>query len=135
LCLSSVQQFLIESDTAILATSYINILDKAAQWAKHHKNIHKSTQVVSVENTSRDDKPALVRTANNSTFKFDDVVVAVPMGSLKRRQPEISPPLNPGIIRAIDRAPYKLTEKVYLRFHITFWEMHSEVATSEDRKT
>jgi hypothetical protein len=55
-------------------------------------------------------------------FDFDEVVVTVPLGCLKRQQPTFSPPLPPAIARAIQTTSYSRLEKVYITFPRAFWD-------------
>jgi hypothetical protein len=63
----------------------------------------------------------LVRT-NKCNFEFDEIVVTVPLGCLKRDTIKFKPPVLPEISRAISHASYSRLEKVYISFPVAFWD-------------
>ena len=71
-----------------------------------------STKVIGVESRSDTEKypKVLVRT-DDQVFEFDEVVVTVPLGCLKRQDLIFSPPLPTSIIRAIENTSYSSLEK------------------------
>jgi polyamine oxidase len=62
-----------------------------------------------------------VRCADGTTEEGSHVVMAVPLGVLKRGAPRFSPALPPGRRAAIERLGFGRYEKVALRFEEPFW--------------
>lgn len=69
-----------------------------------------------------DEEGVLVTTADDVTFRFDEIVVAVPLGCLKRSKPTFSPPLPAELVRSIGHVGYGRLEKVYVFFATAFWQ-------------
>jgi len=94
---------------------------------------HLSTKVTRIETIGDDpkDPKVLVRT-ENSTFEFDEVVVAVSLWCLQRSQLDFSPPLPDRIQTAISNASYSSLEKVYITFPTAFWDGPNPNPTSSD---
>jgi polyamine oxidase len=64
---------------------------------------------------------ARVRAIDGTSEEGSHVVVAVPLGVLKRGAPRFSPALPPGRLTAIERLGFGRYEKVALRFDEPFW--------------
>jgi hypothetical protein len=76
----------------------------------------------------------LVRT-DDQVFEFDEVVVTVPLGCLKRQDLIFSPPLPTSIIRAIENTSYSSLEKVYIAFPIAFWISPTGPALEQEKSS
>lgn len=102
--------------------SHENILQRIVEKVQTRAEIHLSTKVGGIESThnERKDPMVLVRT-DNGNFQFDEVVVTVPLGCLKRGKPTFCPPMPPRLDRAIQNASYSSLEKVYILFPTDFW--------------
>ncbi|KAL4796941.1 flavin-containing amine oxidase [Aspergillus venezuelensis] len=113
----------LDGENLFVAGTHSRILHALAESALEHAKIITETRVVLIQNTSVDDNPhVLVKTEDSRTFKFDSIVVTVPLGLLKRQSLAFSPPLPPQISRAIDRADYSSLEKVLIEFPSAFWK-------------
>ena len=64
----------------------------------------------------------LIATSDDAMYKFDEVVVTVPLGCLKRSKPTFIPPLPDQLVQAIRHVGYGRLEKVYVRFDTAFWQ-------------
>jgi hypothetical protein len=60
--------------------------------------------------------------AEGRIFEFDEVVVTVPLGCLKRSTPSFIPSIPQDLRRAITTSSYSSLEKVYLAFPVAFWD-------------
>ncbi|MCJ1384955.1 hypothetical protein MMC17_008073 [Xylographa soralifera] len=107
-----------------VASTHHSIVERIAQGALSHAHIQFSTKVISVEacGGSSGITNVLVTTESGKSFDFDDVVVTVPIGCLKRGLPRFSPPLPSRITRAIKNTSYSRLEKIYITFPRAFWE-------------
>ncbi|OAQ65854.1 flavin containing amine oxidase [Pochonia chlamydosporia 170] len=65
--------------------------------------------------------PKIVVSTENGDFKFDEVVVTIPLGCLKRGTLNIDPQIPLPLYRAIQNASYSSLEKVYISFPLDFW--------------
>ena len=81
-------------------------------------DVRLSTPVTDVEVTP---DGVIVRTANGDTEEASHVVVAVPLGVLKRGAPRFAPSLPDDRVAAIERLGFGHFEKVSLRFDEPFW--------------
>jgi hypothetical protein len=112
------------TDNLFVASSHAKILYSVADKALKNAEILLRTKIVSIENTSciEECRKVRVKTDDEHAFEFDDVVVTIPLGALKRGNPIFSPPLSPSITRAIHNTSYSRLEKVYITFPKAFWE-------------
>ena len=62
-----------------------------------------------------------VTTADGSVYEGSHAIVTVPLGVLKHRDIEFSPPLDPERLASIDRLGFGRFEKIALRFSAPFW--------------
>ncbi|KAL4958202.1 hypothetical protein BDW69DRAFT_191026 [Aspergillus filifer] len=93
------------------------ILHALAESALEHAEIITEARIVLIQNTGVDDDPhVLIKIEDSRTFKFNSIVITVPLGLLKRQSPTFPPPLPPQISRAIDGASYSSLEKVLIEF-------------------
>lgn len=67
-----------------------------------------------------------VVTAKDAPEPFDEVVVTVPLGCLKRNDIMFEPPLAPPLSNAINNIGYGSLDKVYITFPAAFWEPASD---------
>lgn len=110
-------------ENLFVADTHEAILRSVAKSAMENAKIHLSKKVTSIEDKCRKgaDPRVLVRT-EGCNFEFDEVVVTVPLGCLKRGAPTFSPPIPSRISRAIMNASYSRLEKVYIAFPVAFWD-------------
>lgn len=64
-------------------------------------------------------------------LEFDEVVVAVPLGCLKRKNIEFSAPLPPDICTAIENASISSLEKIFVTFPAAFWDGKGDTKGNE----
>ena len=88
--------------------------------------IHMSTKVTKiVSNTKLESDHSLsiaVSTDTNDTpLLYDEVVVTVPLGFLKRNLSSFSPPLPDHLVNAISHISYGRLEKLYVNFPHAYW--------------
>lgn len=123
-------------DNLFIAESHEAILRCVAESVLINADIHLSTTVKSIEDKSNkgEDPKLLVRTEDRN-FEFDEVVVAVPLGCLKRGAPIITPSIPPAISRAIRNASYSRLEKVYIAFPVAFWDAPTSEGQSAETKS
>ena len=107
-----------------VSSTHRSIVEHIAQGALRHAHIQFSTKVVSVEtdHSSTGCSNVHVITESGKSFEFDEVVVTVPIGCLKRGFPRFQPSLPSLITRAIENTSYSRLEKVYITFPTAFWE-------------
>lgn len=110
-----------------MASTYKAILDRIAETAIAKATVRLSTRVTSVQSREIDvtgHSKVSVITADES-LDFDEAVVTVPLGCLKRNLPKISPSMPRHISRAIANICYGRLEKVYITFPTAFWNSSS----------
>ena len=79
------------------------------------------TAVQSRDNTNTEGLKVLVSTEMED-LEFDEAVITVPLGCLKRSFPKISPSLPHRISRAITNISYGRLEKVFITFPTAWWD-------------
>ncbi|EJT76006.1 hypothetical protein GGTG_05931 [Gaeumannomyces tritici R3-111a-1] len=96
-------------------------------------DVHLSTKVKSVESIVKKGKDPriLLTTERGLRLRFDEVVVTVPLGCLKRHKPFFKPPLPAQICQSIANMTYSSLEKVYITFPSAFWEPSPPADTAE----
>lgn len=75
-----------------------------------------------------------VRAGTTHFHNFDEVIVAVPMGCLKRDHIDFAPALPEDIQNAITNASISSLEKVYLAFSRAFWDSGGDLEDGADRE-
>lgn len=88
--------------------------------------IHTSTKVTKIVSNTKlqSDHPlsiAISTDTNDAPFLYDEVIVTVPLGFLKRNLSSFSPPLPDHLVNAISHIPYGRLEKVYVNFPRAYW--------------
>ena len=68
------------------------------------------------------DGPKIVVSTETEELEFDEAVITVPLGCLKRSLPVISPALPLRISRAITNISYGRLEKVFFTFPTAWWD-------------
>ncbi|KAK0620682.1 hypothetical protein B0T14DRAFT_433048 [Immersiella caudata] len=123
-CLEGENLYVMENHGPIIQHIAAKVLDRAL--------VSLDTMVISIENgpdydfgggIDPKDLRVAVRTENpDAIWEFDEVVVAVPLGCLKKSTPQFHPRLPSSIETAISNASYSSLEKVYITFTTAFWE-------------
>ena len=113
-------------DNLFVASTHKAIIDHVAASALRSASIHLSTRVTHIESlTSSQGNPKVQIQTTGTTYDFDEVILTVPLGCLKRNTPTFSPPLPEALTHAIQNTSYSRLEKVYLTFPRAFWDSPS----------
>lgn len=122
------------TENLFVASSHAKILHTVAEKVLKDAKVLLRTKVASIKNASSTEGhgKVYVTTDDDSTLEFDDVVVTIPLGALKRGKPNFSPALPPAINHAIQNTSYGRLEKVFITFPKAFWE---SPASSEPRSS
>ncbi len=92
-------------DEYFVNTSLKTIVDAVAAVPLARADVHLSTKVVGIASSSNEgvgQSRVTLETGTGTTQSFDEVVVTLPLGCLKRGKEIFSPPLTPGLTAAID---------------------------------
>jgi hypothetical protein len=116
-----------------VASNHGEIIQRVAASALKSAEILFNTRAVHVASAGTNDHPRVIVRTEAQDMEFDEVVVTVPLGCLKRQTPTFSPPLVPAITRGIQSTSYSRLEKVYITFPTAFWE--SAMESSETAET
>jgi hypothetical protein len=119
----------IEGENPFVAETYHKILATVAASALKRADIRLRTPVTAVgtpiegQKADGDMAKPRVKTADGSVMEFDEVVVTVPLGWLKRNTDTFRPSLPPRLGQAIDNIGYGTLDKVYITFPSAFWNV------------
>jgi len=99
------------------------ILLRVAESALNGAEIHLCTKVVAIQDQpGLEHNPRVLVHTEERSFSFDEVVLTVPLGCLKRNHIAFNPPVPSAIARAINATSYSRLEKVYICFPAAFWD-------------
>jgi hypothetical protein len=114
----------IQGENPFVAGTYSAILEAVAAPAKAGAYIRFGKEVIGVESRSFGDQKSKVSVgfSDGEALEFDDVVVTVPLGCLKRDKPTFRPPLPSRLSEAINSIGYGTLDKVYITFPSAFWD-------------
>lgn len=101
-------------DEVVFPQGYAQILQALA--GDYEILLNQTVRAISMEDGSVTVK------AGDETQSFDAVIVTLPLGVLKQRVVEFSPPLPDKKLRSIDRLGFGLLDKLYLQFETVFWD-------------
>ena len=138
----------IEGENPFVAGTYHNILQAVAAPAIKGANILLNTEIVEISSqedgtgktdqagqpngaTGSPSRPS-VRTAKGEIHEFDEIVVAAPLGWLKRNKTAFQPELSPRLSSAIDNISYGQLDKVYITFPTAFWDDTPQSSTPDN---
>ena len=97
-----------------------------------HADLHlnkKVTRIISRRTHDHDSHPVLVVCEDGTTQGFDEIVVTVPLGWLKKHHAStFAPPLPSKVATAISHIGYGRLEKVYVSFTSAFWQTTADPA-------
>ncbi|KAF4552587.1 Flavin containing amine oxidoreductase-like protein 2 [Elsinoe fawcettii] len=110
----------IEGDNLFVASTYRSIVDQLWQSVSQEVELRLSTEVIQIKD-SGPERGVVVKTANGTAAFFDEVVVTLPLGWLKRNQDVICPPLPARISEAINAIGFGNLDKVFVNFPKPFW--------------
>ena len=116
----------IEGENAFVAATYAKILEAVARSAREKADVRLRAKVVRIQTGISGGEEGKVRvwTAEGKSEEFDEVVVTVPLGYLKRHvEAMFDPPLSPRLTAAIDNLGYGNLDKVYITFPSAFWDL------------
>ena len=111
------------------------ILNRIAEPVLSKAQLRLSTQVIKIStdtNEGSDQASSVavsINTEEDPVF-YDEIVVTVPLGYLKRNLDCFSPPLPNHLAKAISHITYGRLEKVYITFPAAFW--HDESFDAEN---
>ncbi|MCJ1396685.1 hypothetical protein MMC18_009577 [Xylographa bjoerkii] len=126
----------LDGDNLFVSNTHQAIINRVAEAVMGLAQIHLSTIVQSVEtqHTRSGDGKVFVKTTNGN-FKFDEVIVTVPLGCLKLGTIKFFPDLPPTISCAIAEASYSRLEKAFIAFPVAFWETLGLAAANSEAAT
>ncbi|KAB5583441.1 hypothetical protein GE09DRAFT_302154 [Coniochaeta sp. 2T2.1] len=111
-------------DEYFVNASLGDILREVAAVPLARADLQLSTKVVGIrssEGRTAGRSQVTVLTHSGAEQGFDEVVVTLPLGCLKRGNDLFDPPLAPGLTDAIDSISVGHLEKVYITFPSAFW--------------
>ena len=112
----------IDGENPFVAETYVRILEAVARPAREGADVRlgcRVSQVVTGDGQSKE--RVCVQTIDGSIEAFDEVVVTVPLGYLKRNLAMFEPPLPQRLTSAIHNLGYGNLDKVYITFPSAFW--------------
>ena len=83
---------------------------------------------IKTDTFSGDPQVTITISTDPAPLRFDEVVVAVPLGCLKKSHISFDPPLLPAITKAVEQASISSFEKIYLAFSAPWWDGPDEVS-------
>ncbi|KAK3673387.1 hypothetical protein LTR78_006620 [Recurvomyces mirabilis] len=128
----------IQGENPFVAGTYAKILEAVARPAREKADLRLEAEVVGLSpGADSTSKTTTVRLADGQALDFDEVVVTVPLGFLKRNKEMFSPPLPIRLSQAIDSIGYGTLDKVYITFPSAFWDESTSTngATSNHTNT
>ncbi|KFA71442.1 hypothetical protein S40288_04314 [Stachybotrys chartarum IBT 40288] len=110
-------------DEVFVQSSYSEILKEIARPALTGAKILLNTYVEAIvtPETREANTQTSLRLQNGQTLDFDEIVVTIPLGWLKRNQAAFSPPLPLHLTSAVDSISLSQLEKVFITFPSAFW--------------
>lgn len=113
----------IEGENPFVAGTYARILEAVARPARERADVRLGCRVAKVMNGEGGaGKSVTLQTLEGEKETFDEVVVTVPLGYLKRNHQTIfEPPLPARLTAAINNLGYGNLDKVYITFPSAFW--------------
>lgn len=113
----------IEGENPFVAGTYAKILEAVARPARKDADVRLGCRVEKIVTGGGDGRSngPVVETADGSAEEFDEVVVTVPLGYLKRNLAMFHPSLPPRLTSAIHDLGYGNLDKVYITFPSAFW--------------
>ncbi|KAK5115339.1 hypothetical protein LTR62_001539 [Meristemomyces frigidus] len=115
----------IQGENPFVAGTYAKILDAVAKAACEGAEMRLGAEVVGIMSSAarsgKDDPNVSLRLSNGEILAFDEAVITVPLGYLKRNKEAFDPPLPARLSQAIDNIGYGTLDKVYITFPTAFW--------------
>ncbi|GAB1318151.1 hypothetical protein MFIFM68171_08361 [Madurella fahalii] len=110
----------LEGDNLLVASTFKGILADLLLPVADKATLRLGCEVTRIANSH--DGVVDIEAADGFRGSFDNVIVTVPLGWLKRNEHVFSPPLSPRISTAIHSLGYGSLEKVFIKFPRAFWE-------------
>ena len=107
--------------------THTKIIDEISRNVWEHADVQLGARVAQIENlesVNGDPKVGVTvqQSGHEKVFDFDEVIVAIPLGFLKRNMVTFSPALPSDIRYAVENASISTLEKVYVTFPGPFWD-------------
>ncbi|KAK9322212.1 hypothetical protein V1517DRAFT_324047 [Lipomyces orientalis] len=107
-------------ENLFVASGFASILQNMAEKVIDKVDLHLNTPVVEIDTSV---SGVNITLNSGQSIAFDAVVVAVPLGALKKRAIAFHPELPARLLSAVDSLGYGRLEKVYIRFPRKFWSL------------
>ena len=114
----------VEGEDPFVSGTYARILEEVARPAREGAELRVGRKAERVRTNTKEGNAkgkVAVRTTSGEEEEFDEVVVTVPLGYLKRNPGMFDPALPPRLTSAIDSLGYGNLDKVYITFPSAFW--------------
>jgi len=122
---STLCQFNNIPENLFLANTHKDVLARVSEKPLAHADVRLGQKVIAIENdvleSLEGSTPISVSTSTGECYQFDEVVVTIPLGWLKKNMQAFSPPMPARFLKAIDSVGYGCLEKVYITFPRAFW--------------
>jgi hypothetical protein len=105
----------------LLASTFKDILTDLSSLVANNATIRLGCEVIRIANNQVG--VVDIEAADGFRGSFDDVIVTVPLGWLKRNEDVFSPCLSPKISNAIRSLGYGNLDKVFIKFPKAFWNV------------
>ncbi len=111
------------AEAIFVASNYADILARIAKPALDGASLELNRKVVSVNTPGTREPGSMITatTADGSSYAFDELVMATPLGLLKEHRDAFTPPLPPRLSAAIENIGLSHLEKVFITFPSAFW--------------
>ncbi|KAH8882317.1 FAD/NAD(P)-binding domain-containing protein [Thozetella sp. PMI_491] len=114
-------------EAAFVESDFSGIVQRVARPAIDRASVLLNTAVTSILTPqSRElERQVQVTVTSGATFLFDEVVMSVPLGWLKRNLAAFTPPLPERLARAVQSLGLAHLEKIFVTFPTAFWRAGS----------
>ena len=125
---------LTHADNLFILNSHRAIIDKIAKSVNENADIRLSTVAKNVHAQQKESKgQKIVVETTCGSFAFDELIVTIPLGCLKKETLTFWPELPSDIRSAVASASYSSLEKAYIAFPVAFWESQNKAAGNTDK--
>lgn len=114
----------LDGENPFVAGTYTEVTKVIAQPARDGANIKLNqtvTKICSI-NSATEISTIKVETRDGSSFEFDEVVVTIPLGCLKKNMNVFDPPAPERFALAVQALGYGNLDKLYVTFPEAFWD-------------
>lgn len=117
-----------------MSSTHRAIIEKIAKSVNENADIRLSTVAKNIHTEPKESKgQKIVVETTCGTFAFDELIVTIPLGCLKKEALTFRPELPSNIRSAIASASYSGLEKAYIAFPVAFWESQNETAGNTNK--